>query len=187
MLKRGHAQTFAQDGSQASREMIERIIVSEWAKCLYEKTGICIENIRSNGAGPPDCTAEINGDVMSIEVTELVDGHVIKSIDRSRRGKSPALTGSVLFNRLQWSKDRFFNAIQNLIDDKETKYSSRIPKIEIDVLLVCSAEPWLSPHDLHTWLLSDFLKQRHSFKAAYLIKTYDPSFSKKHWPLFKLW
>jgi len=131
--------------------------------------------------------AEINGHAVSIEVTELVDGDIIKSIDRSRRGKSPALTGGFLFNRLQWSKDRFFNAIQNRIDGKYTKYSSRIPKIEIDVLLVCSTEPWLSPHDLSTWVSSGSLKQRHSFKAAYLIKTYDPSFSKSHWPLFKLW
>lgn len=186
MLKRGHAQTFAQDG-KASREMIERIVVSEWAKCLYEESGIRVEKIRSNGAGPPDCTAEINGHAVSIEVTELVDGGIIQSIDRARKGKSPALTGSALFDRLQWFKGRFFNAIQNLIDEKHTKYSSRIPKIEIDILLVCSAEPWLSPHDLRTWLSSDSLKQRHSFKAAYLIKTYDPSFSKSHWPLFKLW
>lgn len=181
MNKRGNAAMFA--GGNKDKQHIERQAAEEWASSMAETFGLEITNVRSSDNDPPDCYATLAGKTISIEMTELVDGDLLRKIDHARQAGHTA-NSSTFFNDVQWTPSRLWTAIEKGVDDKDRKYAAR--GLKFDFLVMYTDEDWLSPQLVEATLKQRTMAPRGAFSAAYLLRTHFPGYS-EHWPVFELY
>ena len=178
--KRGHAGEFATANTPGVTESVEQAVVSIFADTMSYLCDVSLENIKSNPQDPPDCFAMIEGRRVHIELTELVDGNALAAAK-----KIGGISHNITFEEMQWSSGRFFSEVCTLIDKKDKKY--RVSEKAFDCLLIYSGELWLYPKDVQFWLRETSIAVRESFRSVYFLMTYDPGYSTKHNPVFRLY
>ncbi|MET0544916.1 MAG: hypothetical protein ABWZ40_01270 [Caulobacterales bacterium] len=179
--KRGQAGFFAR-GTPEEKAIVERHTAGEWALSMRAEYGVNIEKIRSADVDPPDCFATFGDRTISIELAELVNGRVLDSISRSRRGRK--VSSAVSFDELQWTPERFHSRLGGLLDKKQLRYAARKLAI-IDAFVIFTDELWLSPDQAEKWLALETVVPRDFCRSAFLLMSYRPG-DKQHWPVFKL-
>lgn len=180
--ERGYAGEFATRNTKGVTETVEWSIVREFAKAIRPAFGVSLDNVASNPNDPPDCFADIDDKRVQIELVELVDGDALR--EAKKTGRTP-YNSDEQFLATQWDAGRFVTEVDALIDKKQSKY--RINDRPFDCLLIYTAEPWLSPNEVHDWLGKTEFKHRGSFRSVYILMTHDPLYSQEHWPVFNLY
>lgn len=170
--------------NQQDRTLMEVSTAEEWALAAKNRFGLHVTNIRACKTDPPDCYADFDSRSISIELAELVDGKRLgKSVAAIDAGQDPPHHHGQDFLKAQWSKDRFFKELSDLINKKAAKYEKN--NSVFDVLLVHTDEPWLNPQQVTDWLTQKTVEPRSVFRSAYLLMTYAPDYA-HHWPVFQL-
>lgn len=72
-----------------------------------------------------------------------------------------------------------------IIRKKGEKYKTR--GLEIDVLVIHTAEPWLTSTEAQTWLEVANLDAHPSILAVYLLFDYEPGREVHHWPVISVY
>ena len=178
--KRGHSSVFAT--TNKTKKLVELSIACEFSKSLQYEFSILLENITNCEADPPDCLAEVNGRRIKIELVELIDE---SAIGIARKTGLTAHNDAKQFLATQWNSDRLIEEVNKTIDAKDKKYKSADKKFEI--LVIYTAEPWLSPNDVKRWISEQKFEARISFENVFLLMEHDPNYCQSHWPLFKLY
>ncbi len=179
--RQGHASEFATANTPGITEIVERAVAQEFADALVQTEYVALTNVANNPNDPPDCFAKVDNTTVGIELVELVDA---KALAKAKKGcSSQAISGQFL--ETQWDQDRFTKEVNALIDRKNAKYEAK--KQTFDCLLMYTGEPWMLPNDVQTWLANAVFSPRYSFKCVYLLMSYDPGYSQKHWPLFNIY
>lgn len=179
---RGHAGILARE--HKDKAMVERLIVNDFRMSMEGEFGIILTGIRSADSDPPDCVAQLGNREIGIEVAELVKSEVLEAAAQARTRGDRVTSHDALFNTALWTKDEFAARLSNLLDRKQQRYRHR-PEGSIDTLVVCTAEPWLSPRDVEKWLPEIEVQPRSAFRSAYLLMDYVPGY-RAHWPVFPL-
>lgn len=179
--RRGHGGDFATANTPGITEIVERGVAQEFADALAHTEGHNLTNVVSNPNDPPDCFATVGDRRVGIELVELVDA---KALANAKNGVSSyAISGQFL--ETQWDHDRFKVELNAVIDRKDAKYAAK--NLIFDCLLVHTGEPWLMPNDVEGWLADTTFSPRASFGCVYLLMSYHPGHSQKHWPLFNIY
>jgi hypothetical protein len=185
MNDRGHASMFARE-TPDDLAIVERLTAQEWCKAVRAKYGLNADGVESNQdpKGVPDCLAYIDGARVSLELTELVDGQLLDQIrDAKANGQNLSAYEGEGFVRSQWDMSRFVQALTECIRKKDQKYQRN--SNEVDVLIIHTDEPWLSPGKIDEYLLQSEFKPTKTIHSAYLLMTYVPGYS-ENWPVFRL-
>ena len=172
MLQVGHAPVFVHP-TKASEAIVEKQTAEEFGLALNSEVGVQIDEIK-NCTNPnndfPDCEGLRHGNSVSIELTELVRGHL--------RGKP-----NVRWKDKQWNIDKFRDQMSCLIQKKIAK--SRFHNVVLDYLVIHSNEEWISPVQAEEWLsgLSFYAERR--IHEAFFLQFYVPGW-RDHWPIHKI-
>ncbi|MCE8467699.1 hypothetical protein LZ189_01240, partial [Rhodovulum sulfidophilum] len=134
----------------------------------------------SNINDPPDFFVPINGHQLNVELVQLVEQEHKR---RATRGETPF--AGQLFLDMQWSKERFISKLQEVIYRKGNKYEN--VEITIDVLLIHTAETWLTSTAAKGWLAGENIETHPSIRAVFLIFDYEPGVGVDHWPLLSVY
>ncbi len=181
MNRRGHSHEFAVE-TALDRKAMERLTAVEWATSSRSKFGLSVTNIRSSDHDPPDCIGLLAGNEISIELTELVNPKILRAIDAARKNGQRITASDELFDAAQWTPDLLQSGIQDRITDKDARYDGRIC---VDVLIIHTAETWLSPFDVEKWLPTFSFGVPHNIGSSFLLMRYHPGYSET-WPVFSL-
>lgn len=182
MNKRGHAPEFARVTAEDAC-IVQKSTAYEWADAMRAKYQLDVTGVASNGLGPPDCIARCNGRLLSLELSELVNPVILSKISRARREGRTISASDELFDEAQWTPELLSQRVNKLLDKKHRRYATKGQVF--DVLIIHSAEPWLSPTQVEAWLTKLTFEPRSSFTAAYLLLRYFSGYSKR-WPVFNL-
>ncbi|MGP9820908.1 hypothetical protein ACTZWW_12905 [Salinarimonas sp. NSM] len=115
------------------------------ASAVLEAVGFDVGNVRA-GNDPPDCEALIDGELWSIEVTELVESRWLSSAMKDYRLLKP------LPESFHWTRDALLTRLQERIsvqDQKSRKYAHLYLR---RALVIVTAE-----EDLHAHAVEKFL------------------------------
>lgn len=149
---RGNAGIFANEGAEAQLRA-ERIQLGMWLQASSRKFGLDVKDWKRPSADPPDFRVLIDENWQSLELTELVDGDFLA---RAKFGRENDLSYTAYagegFQDSQWAKVKFLNVLRKLVDRKLKRYASK--NVQIDYLVICTAEAWLNSKDVESWLAS---------------------------------
>jgi hypothetical protein len=120
------------------------------AREVLEAAKVEVTDLRSLDQDPPDCEATLDGQFSGIEVTELVHRPTlersIKAVRQRARGEEPRKS-EAYFN---WGRDDFVDAIQKLLDVKNSKPPAR--SYEWYVLVIHTGELFLDSGTVERFL-----------------------------------
>jgi hypothetical protein len=109
-----------------------------------------VADLKSLDQDPPDCEGTLDGQLSGIEVTELVHRSTlersIKAVRQRARGEEPGKP-EAYFN---WSRDALVDALQKLLDVKNSKPPAR--SYEQYVLVIHTAEFFLDSGTVERFL-----------------------------------
>ena len=185
MEERGHASVFARKTSE-DLAIVERCTAMEWAHSVRSKYGLQVERVRSNADQnkAPDCFAFFEGREVGVELTELVDGSLLARIRQGReRGHRLSASSGREYWNAQWGEARFISEVSKLFQSKAEEYRKNGDKI--DVLIICTGEPWLSPEQVEAWLPSWEVRATDEIASLYSLMSYFPGYLKR-WPVFRV-
>lgn len=166
------------------KALVETSTAREFAQSIAAECGIDLCDIQSNPADPPDCIGRIGDRCIEIELAELVNADVLSAVAQARKQNRRVTSHDELFLDAQWTPDLLKDRVDRLLDKKQAAYAD-LAGGPVDVLLIHTDEPWLSPNDVKSWLESLSFTPRPAFKSAFLLMTYHPGYS-EHWPVFRL-
>lgn len=170
----GYAGVFNHETS-ADKCLVELSTIEEWCVSIEAEYGIEVKALQPNPNDPPDFHADIAGQQLKIELVQLVEQ------DHKRRAtKNETPFAGQLFKDTQWSKDRFISKLNDVIAAKGEKYKK--VGLQIDVLLIHTAEPWLNSTQAQMWLTGAKVKSHPSIGTVSLLFRYEPGRKKDHWP-----
>ncbi|MCE8441153.1 hypothetical protein [Rhodovulum sulfidophilum] len=175
----GYAGVFNHDDADDKRN-VEEIIIEEWRTSIKAELGVEVGTPLSNINDPPDFFVPINGHQLNVELVQLVEQEHKR---RATRGETPF--AGQLFLDMQWSKERFISKLQEVIYRKGNKYEN--VEITIDVLLIHTAETWLTSTAAKGWLAGENIETHPSIRAVFLIFDYEPGVGVDHWPLLSVY
>lgn len=172
---RGYADSFEW---RPNRDLEECGVVNTFCEAL-EKEGESFldkNTIISRGRGndPPDCEAKnLDGDLVGIEVTELVDPDAIVAYKKNQ-----------VYEWAKWDKTKLIAAINNRLDAKDTPDRIKGGPYASYILIIHTDEPALNAD-----YAKDLLKKYHFAKRilidrAFVFIFYDPIY--KTYPYIEL-
>lgn len=185
MNERGHASAFARLNTE-DKQIVERSTAQDWCDAVRHNYGLVVEKVRSNPDpnGVPDCFADCNGETISLELTELVDAELLDEISKARkRGVVLTSYSGEGFQKAQWDESRFTQMLSRRLDAKKTNYERN--NAIVDVLIIHTDEPWLSPAQVQEWLPRCELEPNQYVRSAYLLMTYCPG-DPESCPVFRI-
>jgi hypothetical protein len=148
------------------------------AREVLEAAKVEVTDLRSLDQDPPDCEATLDG--QGIEVTELVHRPTlersIKAVRQRARGEEPRKP-EAYFN---WGRDDFVDALQKLLDVKNSKPPAR--PYERYVLVIHTAEFFLDSGTVERFLQGARFSSG-LITRAFLGLSYEPG---KGYPVFEL-
>jgi hypothetical protein len=150
------------------------------ARDILEAADIEVTDLRSPVKDPPDCEATLDGQFCDIEGTELAHQRTlersIKAVRQRARGEEPRKAEAYI----DWGRDGFVEALQDLLDQKNSKpparlYERYVPVIHTDEFFLDSASVqfFLKGATFNTSLIT----------RAFLGLSYEPG---KGYPVFEL-
>jgi len=162
---RGYADSF---GWPPDRDLEEHGVVKLFCEAL-EKVGksfIDGNSIMSRGRGndPPDCEAnDLDGNLIGIEVTELVDPEAIIAFKKNQ-----------VYEWAEWDKTKLIAAINNRLDAKDIPGKIKGGPYASYILIVHTDEPLLNADYAKTLLKEYRFAKRILIDRAFLFIFYDP-------------
>lgn len=175
----GYAGVFNYDNSD-DKHIVERATIEEWRASIEAEFGIETDAPQANPNDPPDFFVSIRGQRLAVELVQLVDE---KHKRRAANNETPF--AGQLFSDMQWSRDRLISKLDEVVSNKGNKYA-RVG-IRIDVLLIHTAEPWLTSTEAMAWLEDANIKTHSSIRAVYLLFEYESGRGVAHWPVIPIY
>ena len=152
---RGYADFF----SWPDRNVKERGIAHDWALSYYGKDKIPFElaQLKSRKEDPPDCgIVNSEGNLIGIEITELVDEETIR---QWRRGESN--------DHADYPPDILKNRLADIIKEKDAKIFIGGPYIK-KILIIFSAEDLVDTDENHKMLNETDFEKPNQFDEIFL-------------------
>jgi hypothetical protein len=151
------------------------------ARNILEAAKVQVADLRPlHPNDPPDCEATLDGQLSGIEVTELVHRPTlersIKAVRQRSRGEEPQKPEAYF----RWDRDNLIEALQKLLDVKNTKPPRR--SYERYVLVIHTAEYLLDSGTVERFLKGARFNTS-LITRAFLGLSYEPA---KGYPVFEL-
>ena len=129
--------------TQNEKAAVERCFAEIFCEALTVMESLTVKSVVA-GADPPDFLLDCEGELLSLEMVELIDFEAFRRSQRLRE-KDPAKA----WLGQQWNAEKYASAIRSLVKKKEDRY--RRQKRSFDVLLIYTDEPWLASNDMDLW------------------------------------
>ena len=188
--KRGHATCWhAENEFQGPMEVFA---TRAWAEEMNRQgCQINICTIRKNTERYPDCLAEMDGEKIGVEVTELVDENAIKEHPKIPPLVEPVEPGPHALDKLpqpmppEWSSDKFEQRLNEIVQRKDRRVKDG--SLSKQFLLIVTCEPYLDEETLSGYLKTIKLQQPWHFDGVYVMGSYmpDPD-GEGHYPVFEV-
>lgn len=175
----GYAGVFNHDNNDDKR-IVEKSTIEEWRVSIKAELGVEMDPAHPNPNDPPDFFVSIRGQRLNVELKQLVEQEHKR---RATKGETPF--AGKLFLDMQWSRERFLSKLQDMIVNSGEKYKKA--GVEIDVLLIHTAETWLSSTEAKVWLEASNIKSHPSIRTAFLLFEYEPGRGVNHWPVLSIY
>jgi len=175
----GYAGVFNYDDNDDKR-IVEKSIIEEWRASIKVEFGVETDAPQPNPNDPPDFFVSVKGRQLKVELVQLVEQEHKR---RATRDETPF--AGQLFLDMQWPRERFFSKLHQIITKKGEKYKKA--GLEIDVLLIHTAEPWLTSTQAQAWLEDAHIKTHSSIRSAFLLFQYEPGRGVDHWPVLPVY
>ena len=162
---RGYADSF---GWPPDRDLEEYGVVKAFCEAL-EKEGNSFLDSRSimsrgHGNDPPDCEAKcLDGNLVGIEVTELVDPEAIIAFKKNQ-----------IYEWAEWDKAKLIDAINNRLDAKNSPDRIKGGPYASYILIIYTDEPVLNADYAKALLKGYRFAKRNLIDRAFLFIFYDP-------------
>jgi hypothetical protein len=166
--------------TDADKRIVELSTCREWCSSMAAEFSLVVGEPELSPIDPPDCWVKIEGRVLGVELVQLVE---LKHKKRAAKGESPY--SGKLFQDMQWSKERFSSRLNEELKKKGGKYA-KVGKC-VDVLLVHTAEPWLTSIDAGKYLAEIQIEPQSNIASAFLLFDYEPGRESRRWPVFWLY
>ncbi|SFT62596.1 hypothetical protein [Sedimentitalea nanhaiensis] len=171
----GYAGVFNSDTKDDMR-IVERSTIEEWRVSIEMEFGIVSDTPQPNPDDPPDFFVSIGGQQLNVELVQMVEQEY-----KQRAANDETPFSGQLFQDMQWSRERFVSKLNELIANKGKKYEKA--GVRIDVLLIHTAEPWLTSTEAQAWLEVEEIMPHPSIRSASLLFDYEPGRGVDHWPV----
>lgn len=165
---------------------VELAIAIKWRKAINVKFGLHVGLPEHNSNDPPDCFVDFNGRQVGVELVKLI---AQEHVERAAKGETPY--GGQLFLDTQWFKERFASEVNLTLQTKGSKYAAK--QLQIDILVICCAEPWLTSSQARQWLTEIAVTPHQAVSNAFLLFDYEPGYHdhgddmSRHWPVLWLY
>jgi len=172
---RGYADSF---GWPPNRDLEEFGVVKSFCEAI-EKEGESFldrNSIMSRGRGndPPDCEAnDLEGNLIGIEVTELVNPEAIVAFKRNQ-----------VYEWAEWDRTKLIDAINNRLDAKNIPGRIRGSSYANYILIIYTDEPSLNADYVKDVVKGYYFARRNLIDRAFLLIFYDPIY--KTYPCIEL-
>ena len=176
-MSRGHADSFEW---RPNRDLEEYGVVKLFCEALEKegKSFIDSNSIFSRGRGndPPDCEAiDLAGNLIGIEVTELVDSEAIIASKKDQ-----------VYDWPEWDKTKLIDAINTRLEEKDNPGQIKGGPYTSYILIIYTDEPVLNA-EYAKILLKDYRFHRSNLiDKAYLFIFFDPDPMYKTYPWIEL-
>ena len=172
---RGYADSFEWS---PDRNLEEYGIVKLFCEALAKegKSFIDISSIISRGRGndPPDCEGnDLDGNLIGIEVTELVDPEAIIAFKKNQD-----------YQWAEWDKSKLIDAINNRLEAKNTPDRIKGGPYKSYIIIIFTDEPVLNSDYTKDLLKGYRFAKRNLIDRAFLFIFYDPIY--KTYPCLEL-
>jgi hypothetical protein len=163
-----------------NRDLEEFGIVRTFCESL-EREGrpfLSMESLRGRGRGndPPDCEAkDFLGNLVGIEVTELVDPAAIK-----------AFINSEIYAWAEWDRDKLIHAIDERLNAKDKPAQVKGGPYGSYVVIIHTDEPYLNATYVGNLLKDVRFGRRKLIDRAFLLFSYDPNPEFRSYPSMEL-
>ncbi len=181
LLNKGHgyAGVFNYDNSDDKR-IVEKSTIEEWRAAIKADFGIEIDALQPNPNDPPDFFVTIRGQRFAVELVQLVEQE-----HKRRVIKNETPFAGQLFLDMQWTRERLISKLDRMVFKKGEKYKKA--GMEIDVLLIHTAETWLTSTEAWAWLEGVNIKPHPSILSVCLLFEYEPGRGVDHWPILTVY
>lgn len=160
--------------------IVERWVVNEFAETVRSTLFKDVSDIRSLDQHLNDFSMRIDGNLINIEVTELINGNILAEFaDAKKIEGSPSHPLYREHIRFGPSKQWFEDKMKKLISKKEKTYSKKIAKGDIDrldILLIFNEDLNVTLDDIGIWLIDFKLPDTDSIDAIYFQNWYHPNY-----------
>ncbi|MFX0209772.1 MAG: hypothetical protein ACFFDT_27570 [Candidatus Hodarchaeota archaeon] len=172
---RGYADSF---GWPPNRDLEEYGVVKLFCEALEKEGKPFIDNnsiiSRGRGNDPPDCEAnDLDGNLIGIEVTELVDPEAIIAFKKDQ-----------VYEWAEWDKTKLIDAINNRLDAKDIPGQVKGGSYASYILIIHTDEPVLNADYAKALLKKYHFPKRVLIDRAFLFIFYDPIY--KTYPYIEL-
>ncbi len=175
----GYAGVFNYENADDKRIM-EKSTIEEWCAAIKVDFGVEMDPPQPNPNDPPDFFVSIKGRRLNVELVQLVDE---KHKRRAMKGETP-FAGQLSLD-MRWSKEKLISKLHQILSKKGEKYKET--GLEIDVLVIHTAEPWLTSSEVHTWLEGTNIITHSSIRTVFLLFAYEPGRGVDHWPVISVY
>jgi hypothetical protein len=165
---------------EAGKRNMEFGTASEWCRSIRTEFFLKASEPILNPDDPPDCFVKIDGECFGVELVQLIEE---SHKSRATRGETPY--HGALFSDGQWSKERFISKLNEVIQKKGVKYC-KAGKF-IDVLLIHTAETWLTSALALDWLDGISPMPHTNIRNAFLLLEYESGREVECWPVLYLY
>jgi hypothetical protein len=166
--------------------IVELATAKQWRKAIKAVLGLRVGWPEHNPNDPPDCFVDFEGRRIGVELVKLI---AQKHLERAALGENPY--HGQLFLDMQWSRERFAMELNQTLQSKGLKYAAK--KLQIDILVICAAEPWLTSNQARQWLAEIVVTSHQAISNAFLLFDYEPGYhdpgndTSRHWPVLLLY
>ncbi|MCX5844357.1 MAG: hypothetical protein NT022_11560 [Deltaproteobacteria bacterium] len=162
---RGYADSF---GWPPNRDLEEYGVVRSFCEALEKEGESFLDSNRiiSRGCGndPPDCEVQnLDGNLVGIEVTELVDPDAIVAYKKNQ-----------VYEWAEWDKAKLIDAINDRLDAKDTHDQIKGGPYADYILIIYTDEPILNPDYVKELLTGHCFAMRNLIDRTFLLIFYDP-------------
>ena len=167
----------------------------DWAEEMNRRgCQINIRTIRKNTEPYPDCLAEMDGEKIGIERTELVCREAIKAYPEIPWLEEPgphfldqlaSLPKPPIF--VVWTRDAFQKRLNEIVQDKDRRVKDG--SLFKQFLLIVTDEDWLGEATLSEYLQTIKLQRPRHFDGIYVMGSYIPDpdgDGEGHYPVFEV-
>ncbi len=175
----GYAGVFNYDNGDDKR-IVEKSTIEEWRAAMKAEFGIEIDALQPNPNDPPDFFVMIRGQQFAVELVQLVEQE-----HKKRAIKDETPFAGQLFLDMQWTRERLISKLDGMVFTKGEKYKKA--GMEIDVLLIHTAETWLTSTEAWAWLEGVNFKPHPNILSVCLLFEYEPGRGVDHWPILTIY
>ena len=176
----GYAGVFNYGSGKLDKSIVEMSTAQEWCRSIAAEFGVPVGEPEHNPNDPPDSFVNVEEQRLAVENVQLVEK---QHKERALKGETP--WHGQLYVDMQWSKERFESRLNDEVQKKGQKYERQA--LRIDILLIHTAEPWLSSGQAKEWFGEIEIKRHPSITNVFLLFEYEPGREAQQWPVFRVY